>query len=256
MRLYSFRLFPEDGRLHNCLRNRNGSPLAPKTSKNLKRGSDGHLRAESVQPYQANTFTSVSGGADRVNVTYLQVISGYVFCTPRCYTTKSWEIGVCNSYQIKYLCGGESPTTFDLHILMIMEIVQVYLQQIEIRDQSVGYFYLPDDLRWSFGLPKIAEAIPGSCRKLWELLESLHCNDTDVCMSITARLAQLNLIRREYFNDLHLDTNLSRKSPHRLFLKMLGHLFGKIGRLLETKNITLRQYYGHCPFRKQVSVLF
>ena len=252
MRLYSFRLFPDDGKLHSCLRSSNQLPLSLGKSRNLKRDKDGLIRAESVQPYQAATFAEVNGGTDRVNITYLQVISGYVFCTPRCYTTKGWEIGICNSYQVKYLYGGESPTTFDMHLLMAMEIIQVYLQQIEIRDQSVGYFYLPDDLRQSFKKPRIADTIPVSCRKLWELLESLHCKDTDMSMSITAQLAQLNLIRREYFNDLHLEVDLSKKSNHRLFLKILGCLFGQVKGLLKSKNIKLRQYYGHCPFQRKV----
>lgn len=249
MRLYSFRLFPEDGRLYGCLRNLEGINLE---KRGCKRGSDGRLRLESVQPYQADTIVPVMGELDRVNVTFLRTISGYVFCTPRCYTTRSWEIGVCNSYQLKYLCGGKSPTSFDFHLLMIMEIIQVYLHQMEIKQQSVGYFFVPDDLRKAIRLPRVHTPVPESSKKLWSLLSSMSQTNFDVGMSVTAQIAQLNLIRREYFNDLHLDTDLSKKSPHRVFLKLLGYLYGKVLGHLRSCDIIIRQYFGRCPFQVHV----
>ena len=248
MRLYSFRQIPDDGCLYYCLRNKNGAL----SMKNCKRDYNGHARRESIQPYQAAVIEVVTGGEDRVNVTYLQTISGYIFCTPRCYTTKSWEVGICNSYQLKYLYGGRSPTSFDFHILMILELVQVYLQQIEIREQSVGYFYVPDNLQVALGLPRKLTEIPEGCRKIWNLILSLNQSGKNIGMSVTAKIAHLNIIRREYFNDLHLDTNLTKGSAHRLFLKLLGHLHSRIGGLLQTRDIIIRQYYGQCPFQDQV----
>ena len=246
MRLYSFRNFPSDGELRNCLRASNSTRLG-------KRDFYGQNRSESVQPYQGNNFEIVSGGLDRVNVISIQTISGYVFCTPRCYTTKSWEVGICNSYSVRYLCGGASPTSFDFHIILVMETIQVYLQQIEIREQSVGYFYIPDELSLKFNMPRVVGTVPSSCQKLWKLLLSMRTGEQDRDMSITSMIAQLNLVRREYFRDLHLDIALKKGSSHRLFLKLLGHLYGKVIGQSKRNGIVVRQYYGQCPLQKQVS---
>ena len=248
MRIYSFRNFPADGGLRSCLR-------ADDSFRPNKRDSDGQRRSESVQPYQDSAFEIVSGGTDRINVTHLRTISGYVFCTPRCYTTKSWEVGICNSYYVRYLCGGASLTSFDLHVILVMETIQVYLQQIEIREQSVGYFYIPDELCLSFKLPRVPAPIPESCQKLWKLLLSMKRGKKVEEMTVTSMMAQLNSVRREYFQDLHLDVKMATKSPHRLSLKMLGHLYGKIIGQSRATGIIVRQYFGQCPLQKQVHLV-
>ena len=248
MRLYSFRFFPDDGRLRSCLRT--GDEI--QVFKSRKRDAGGRARMESVQPYQGSTFVIINGGIDRVNVIQLSTISGYIFCTPRCYTTKSWEVGICNSYLVKYLCGGNSLTSFDLHIILVMETIQVYLQQMEIREQSVGYFYLPDNLQRHMPLPRVLKEVPSPCRKLWCLLRSICQDGKEMQMSVTAQIAQLNIVRREYFQDLHLDPSLTRGSAHRSFLKMVGFMYGRIVGQLKNIGVVLRQYFGQCPIQEQV----
>lgn len=257
MRLYSIHYHEEDGKLRNCrhLKTDNGGCLPP-----LKRKTKRNLRGEPVCPprsQQRCTFMLVISAEDRVNIISLGTISRHVFCTPRCYVTKSWEVGVCNTYQVKYLCGGESPSSFDMHILMIMECLQIYLQYHEIRDQTVGYFYLPDDLFVGNWAIKYKGEIPHSCQSLWSLLLSmqLYSRQDDNGMSITAMLAHLNILRHSYFGDLHLDGELRKGTSHRVFLKLLGSIYGKIVGKLRSQNVILRQYYGNCPFQPQVMII-
>ena len=250
MRLYNLRYFPDDGSLQ-LLRRKDCTYVRQKLKR--KRRCNGE-RVEEKRPHQRIMFEDVTGTEDRMNVPYMGTISSYVFCTPRCYMTKSWEVGICNTYQLKYLCGGAAPTSFDIHILMVMEGIQVFLQQMEIREQTVGYFYIPDDLCGWIGLPKWCKMIPDSCRGLWRLIDSMqkHMMGDDTGMSITAMLAHLNITRRSYFNDLHMDVRLGTRSPHKIFLKLLGYLYGKlVGRILQ-KRLILRQYFGRCPFQPQV----
>ena len=253
MRLFMLRLYPVDGGLR--MLNRNG--LEEKSRTFCRKRRYGGVLKEELQPHQGSVFEDVTGMMDRVNVISLGTISTHVFCTPRCYMTKSWEVGVCNTYQLRYLCGGASPTSFDIHVIMVFEIVQVFLQQIEIRDQSVGYFYLPDELNFCLVLPSIVpqQCMPTSCGGLWKLIVSMskRMAGNDDGMSVTAMLAHLNLTRHAYFNDLHLDANFSNGSDHKLFLKLLGYLHGKIIHQLQRKKLKLRQYFGHCPLNTVVS---
>ena len=253
MRLFILRLYSADGGLR--ILSRAGSGEEKKCGR--KRRYGGVLKEE-LQPHQGSVFEDVTGVMDRINIISLGTISTHVFCTPRCYMTKSWEVGVCNTYQLRYLCGGASPTSFDIHVIMVMEVIQVFLQQIEIRDQSVGYFYLPDDLSFHLALPSnnCQQNMPASCKGLWKLILSMskRMKGIDDGMSVTAMLAHLNLTRRSYFNDLHLDTNFSKGSAHKVFLKLLGYLHGKIIYQLQQKRLKLRQYYGHCPMNLVVSI--
>ena len=250
MRLYSIQYHVEDGRLRNCrqIKTDHGGCLP-----SLKRKITGMVTGE-PRSQQRCTFMHVMSAEDRVNVISLQTISRYVFCTPRCFITKSWEVGVCNTYQARYLCGGASPTSFDMHIIMVLECLQVYLQYNEIRDQTVGYFYLPDELLEINWVPEFKTDVPALCQPLWQLIQSMqsYSHRDGHGMSITGMLAHLNLLRRTYFDDLHLDNNLKKKSAHRTFLKLLGFIYGRLISVLQRKNIILRQYYGNCPFQQQV----
>ena len=124
MRLFMLRLYPVDGGLR--MLNRNG--LEEKSRTFCRKRRYGGVLKEELQPHQGSVFEDVTGMMDRVNVISLGTISTHVFCTPRCYMTKSWEVGVCNTYQLRYLCGGASPTSFDIHVIMVFEIIQVFLQ--------------------------------------------------------------------------------------------------------------------------------
>ena len=250
MRLYILRYFPVDGELR-LLRRKDLNIEFYVLSR--KRANGGERQVE-LRPYQRSLFDSVIGSEDRMNVIYLGTISNHIFCTPRCYVTKSWEVGVCNTYQVKYLCGGTSPTSFDIHILMVMEGLQVFLQQMEIREQSVGYFYLPENLCGWIGVPRGYDDLPAACSDIWELILSIHkrlIND-DTGMSVTAMLAHLNLTRRSYFNGLHLETQQGAKAPRKIFLKLLGYLYGRLIYRIKKNQLVLRQYYGHCPFHSTV----
>ena len=254
MRIYLLRFYPTDGRLRML---RRGKLDSEETKFRRKRGHDG-VQKEELQPHQKSVFEDVTGMEDRMNIIRLGTISIHVFCTPRCYLTKSWEVGICSTYQISYLCGGSSPTSFDIHVLMALECVQVFLQQMEIREQSVGYFYLPDNLDFQVPLPVfVSESnVPDSCKGILQLICALRkkmMGEGDG-MSITAMLAHLNLVRRSYFNDLHLDANLAVGTAHKIYLKLLGYLHGKLIYRLQKMGLILRQYYGHCPPNLKVNL--
>ena len=248
MRLYSLRYHAEDGQLRN-LRRAKGSQIECHDTSSKRR----KIKKDYLRPHQGSSFEDVTGTEDRMNVVHLHKLTTYVFCTPRCFTTKSWEVGICNTYFVRYLCGGKSPSSFDMHIMMVMECMQVYLQYVEIRDQSVGYFYLPEDLRLPMKMKTIQTA--QSCKHLYRLLEllvNIAYGDT-AGLAVTHALSQLEVVRMEYFNDLHLQPDLSKRSAHRSFLKMLGMVYGRILCLLDNAGIVLRQYYGQCPVLELVS---
>ena len=247
MRLYSYRFHPADGELRSCYR------LQGRLKR--KRRRDRNEPEDRVQPYQSVTFAKLEGESDRLNLVSLETISRYVFCTPRCYTTKEWEVGVCNSYTIQLLVGGSNLASHDLHLLMVFEQLQSFLQYLEIREQTNGYFYLPDDLSKPYRRVMRFPEIRGVNLRLdgfrTDICSFLYGGDL---VSATGLMATLNLIRHDYFNGIHTTANNGPNSVCRIYRKVLGKLFGAVRFRTQSLGLVTRQYYGHMPLVPRVSL--
>ena len=57
----------------------------------------------------------------KIGVVRLELVLSRIYCTPRCYQTGGWEVGVCNSYHASYLMEAGGPTSFDLSAVQILD---------------------------------------------------------------------------------------------------------------------------------------
>ena len=212
---------------------------------------------ERTQPYQTMTFVELSGSVDRMNLVSMSTISRYVFCTPRCYLSKSWEVGICNSYSVQFLVGGSNLTSYDLHVVMVLEQMQVFLQYLEIQEQTVGHFYLPDVLSKSYRrklkLPDVRRYSVRLDCFLKDMVSYLYGGEN---ISPTGLLATLNLMRHEYFNGVHTSTVNGPRSCRRLYHKVIGTLYGIVKYRLQSFGLHTRQYYGHMPLSPRVIYVY
>jgi len=240
MRIYAARYYPDDGVLRRC---------AQAETKQKRRGCK--RRSPPLQPYQTATILVYHSPVDKVNLMKLSTISCYVFCTPRCYISKSWEVGICNTYQVRLLVGGENLSSRDFQMLMLFERIQIFLQYLEIQEQTTGYFYLPDKISSSFyrKLP-CYESYP-QCRALIRFTKQinnyLYGGEE---LSVTGMLASLNLIRREYFNELHSQSPYAHSLKQ--FRRVFGQLYGRIHYRCTVIGMEMRQYFAHQPLINKV----
>ena len=242
MRIYSTRHYPDDGVLRRCTQ---VDPLG----KNPDRGNNRDARS-----CLSATVLVYANSEDKVNLAALSVISRYVFCTPRCYISKSWEVGVCNTYQVRLLVGGENLSSRDFHVLMLLERIHVFLQYLEIQEQTTGYFYLPDRLNVNYQRPRARFVLYPPCRSIISLSDRIHDYLYGGHMtSVTGMITDLCLLRYAYFNELHISpaSNPSLRQFHRV----LGSIYGKIHHRFIINGLKLRQYFAHQPLSTEVRIL-
>ena len=242
MRIYAARYYPADGSLRRCI---HADP---------KRMQKGCRRHQNFQPYQTVTILVYHSPEDKVNLMAFSTISCYVFCTPRCYISKSWEVGICNTYQVRLLVGSDNLSSRDFQMLMLFERIQVILQYLEIKEQTTGYFYLPDKLAVGYPRKRSLFTPYPQCRSLIQFYEQIHNHlygGTDI--PITGMLASLNLIRRKYFSELHYQ--LPHLRPLKQFRRIFGQLYGRIQYRCVVIGLDIRQYFAHQPIINTVNYL-
>ena len=240
MRIYAARYYPDDGILRRCV---HAEPTR------MRRGRKRH---QELQPYQSVTISVYKTSEDQVNLMAFSTISCYVFCTPRCFISKSWEVGICNTYQVRLLVGSSNLSSRDFQMLLLFERIQVILQYLEIQEQTTGYFYLPEKFHVTYSR-KLKHYVPHSkCHALIHFYGQMHNYlYGGASISVTGMLASLNLIRRGYFNDLHYQA--PQTPPLKQFRHIFGQLYGRIQYRCVAVGLDIRQYFAHQPMINMVS---
>ena len=182
-----------------------------------------------------------------VSIVKLQIQHYVVYCTPRCYTTGGWEVGVNQCYDLTYLIGSNSPTSFDMNVLQVFDQLIVVLQTLMIKYRHGSLFYIPNvmvlqkECKQTQYIPLFSPMIQEMqklCNAIGRVLSISTCRDADHAQLLDV----VQTLKSRYFQDLHMDLDRSSNSEHRYFLKLLGQIQSRLMGLYRKEKLTVRQY--------------
>ena len=235
MRLYSYKYHFFDAVFRPCLLAMLENPLSDEFC--------------SAHPYHCAVDS-----LEKRNLLSLVCLEELIFCTPRCYETKSWEVGLCNHYLACFRVGNLRLTSSDFHVIQIFELTQAFLHAMEICEQPGLHFQL-------YGLRRGKSSRKRRCPD--RLLVEGHKLNTDLfrlvtdyytymdlpasSLSCTQLLQRLVEIRSSYLTAYHLN-GLQWYNSRRLHCtRLLGLLYGAVVRDSKRFGLVSRQYlrFGH-----------
>ena len=171
-----------------------------------------------------------------------------LYCTPRCYSTRSWEVGLCQLYTLTLLSGSDKISSAEMHIVQILEQLQLVFHAAEIRDQSGAIFYLPQALCQSkiYRLRKwykkmmLRFDIEPYLNFCMLAMECLYNEATPERLS--GLIAWIKISRYRYFHETNTSNRRGVGTEYRAATKIIGFVYGLVlGRLKKLK-LVLRQY--------------
>ena len=230
MRLYTYRYHYFDDTFRPCLLSMLETVVADESC--------------SAHPYHCAVES-----LEKRNLLSLVQLQDFVFCTPRCSETRSWEVGLYHNYLACYRIGGLRLTSCDFHVMQIFDLVQAFLHAMEILEQSNFSFQLYG-LRRGFSSrlrrcsPRLLVAEHPLNSQLYQLVSQYYTymDLPDSPLSCTHLLDQLCIIRKSYLSGQHLDGLRDFGSKRIYCTRLLGLLYGSVLRDSKKLGLVSRQY--------------
>ena len=187
-----------------------------------------------------------------------------IFCTPRCYVTKNWEVGYYQSYRFD-APRDRLVVTSDFHLLQVIDQLNVYLHAMDIRTTRGSRFLLTEmnSPGQRYRLPKWLNRIFREYHPQSHFIVSLVMEflslvyQTPTAEKLSSVLSQLEMARDRYFIVFEAsETNFPMDSTLRKYYqKMFGYLYGVVLGQIRGHGLAIRQYIRYEDALITVSIL-
>ena len=193
---------------------------------------------------------------------YFESLSIKVYCTPRCYSTKNWEVGYYQTYRISILAQRRLVSA-DFHLLQVIDQLFTYLQAVDIYCDGGDRFLLSglelgsSRKRMPRWIRQIFRQYQSQSHHVYSLtsgfLELLRGQITSSRLSFMQ--SELELVRDRLFTSYSEGETVHAVDfrMRKLYQKMVGYLYGLVLAQIQQRGLVLRQFLRYQDAHPYVS---